>query len=363
MLEERLGKYPQALRWAARGIRIVKDLAGNDAAMESAELAAWYAKVLQAAGRSRAAINWSEQAIEQATAVGDRAALCLAYDVLDWAKSSIGESTGGAYYRLALEIAEETGDLYAQATLLNGLGVRRVLRRPWTEALEFNQRAHDLYVAIGDVPSSEVSAMNIAEIYCERGNLEEAESILRGSLRVWRASGYRYFIADCLKYLGRVVTRAMRFDEALGMFDTALELFADVGAEEERVEVMVRTAECQVFMGTREEALKTMELVRAKMSGTEVATSMMPLVFRTEGYALAQLGRLDAATAGVRREPRPRSCAGRRSRGCARTPRLDTTRGGHRCGHPDGVARRARCDLRAARGRDLGGDTAGSGCL
>ena len=138
--------------------------------------------------------------------------------------------------------------------------------------------------------------MNIAEIYCERGNLEEAESILRGSLRVWRASGYRYFIADCLKYLGRVLTRAMRFDEALGMFDTALELFADVGAEEERVEVMVRTAECQVFMGHAEEALKTMELVRAKMAGTEVASSMLPLVFRTEGYALAQLGRFDSAT-------------------------------------------------------------------
>jgi len=296
VLEERLGKYPQALRWAARGIRIVKDLAGNDAAMESAELAAWYAKVLQAAGRSRAAINWSEQAIEQATAVGDRAALCLAYDVLDWAKSSIGESTGGTYYRLALEIAEETGDLYAQATLLNGLAYGAFYEGRWTEALEFNQRAHDLYVAIGDVPSSEVSAMNIAEIYCERGNLEEAESILRGSLRVWRASGYRYFIADCLKYLGRVLTRAMRFDEALGMFDTALELFADVGAEEERVEVMVRTAECQVFMGHAEEALKTMELVRAKMAGTEVASSMLPLVFRTEGYALAQLGGFDAAT-------------------------------------------------------------------
>ena len=189
------------------------------------------------------------RAIEQAKAVGDRAALCLAYDVLDWAKSSVGESNGGAYYRLALEIAEETGDLYAQATLLNGLGVRRVLRRPMDRGPGVQPARADLYVAIGDVPSSRVSAMNIAEIFCERGNLEEAESMLRRLAA--GVAGVRLPILHrrLPEVPGTPRTRAMRFDEALGMFDTALELFADVGAEEGRCRGDGPKAECQVFMG------------------------------------------------------------------------------------------------------------------
>ena len=122
ILEEALGRDPQALRWATRARRILEGVSSPEAATELARLTSWYAEMLQIAGSSKAAITWSERAIEQARSVGDGVALSKAYDTLDWAKFAVGESTGGRYLRLALEVAEQLGDLQAQANVLNGLG-------------------------------------------------------------------------------------------------------------------------------------------------------------------------------------------------------------------------------------------------
>ena len=51
-LEEKLGKYPQALRWAARARRTLEGSEGPDALRQMARTSAWYATVLQAEGRN-----------------------------------------------------------------------------------------------------------------------------------------------------------------------------------------------------------------------------------------------------------------------------------------------------------------------
>ena len=89
--------------------------------------------LLQAEGRSRAAIEWAERAIAHAESIGDRKALGLAYSVLDWAKLTLGESTGGKFWRQALELAEETRDLERQAHVLNSLGYAAFYEGRWDE--------------------------------------------------------------------------------------------------------------------------------------------------------------------------------------------------------------------------------------
>ncbi len=51
-LEEKLGNYPQALRWAARARKAVADSTGPEAARQAAQSTAWYATVLQAEGKN-----------------------------------------------------------------------------------------------------------------------------------------------------------------------------------------------------------------------------------------------------------------------------------------------------------------------
>jgi tetratricopeptide (TPR) repeat protein len=299
VLEDALGRNPQALRWATRARKILEAIPGPEAAVQLAQLLSWYAEALQFGGHSRAAIVWSERAIEQAKSVGDRDALWLAYDTLDWAKFTVGESTGGRNLLLGLEIAEETGNLRAQARVLEGLGYLGYYEGRWTEALEFYERACAAYEATGDPVNPANARMNIAEIYCERGDLGEAETILHDSLHVWQASGHRYFVATCLTMLARVMVRASRFDEALTLFDRALAIYADVAAPQEHAEAVARAAECRVLMGEPERALELTDEARAKIEGADASGQAIPLIHRTRGYALAQLGRWEDAHAAL----------------------------------------------------------------
>ena len=295
ILEEALGRNPQALRWATRARRILEGVSSPEAATELARLTSWYAEMLQIAGSSRAAITWSERAIEQARSVGDGGALSKAYDTLDWAKFAVGESTGGRYLRLALEVSEQLGDLWAQANVLNSLGFFAYFEGRWTEALDFYDRSRVISTKVGDPLMPANQACNMAEIYCERGNLDDAEGLLRDSLPVLRAGGRRVFLGYGLMFLGRVAARGHRFDEALAMFDEARALFAEVGAPEEIVEVTARTAECRTFMGDGEEALDLTDEALARAGRSDTEGPSLPLVHRTRGYALAQLSRLGEA--------------------------------------------------------------------
>jgi class 3 adenylate cyclase/tetratricopeptide (TPR) repeat protein len=297
ILEEILGRYPQALRWATRSRRSLEAISGAEAESELAQTMSWYANLLWAAGRSRSAITWCERAIDQAKKIGDHEALWEAYRVLDMAKQTIGESTGGQHCLLGLEDAEKVGDVKAQASFLNSLGFIAYYEGRWSDALEFNERAATIFEAVGDPINPELEAMNNAEIYLERGDLAEAEARLRETLPVWRASAYRYFLASCLALLGRVTARAGRFEESLLVLDEALSIFADVGAEVEAVDTLARKAECLVLMGDANDALTLVDEVWEQAEGGDASGPSTSLLHRTRGYALTRLGRFDEARA------------------------------------------------------------------
>jgi tetratricopeptide (TPR) repeat protein len=157
--------------------------------------------------------------------------------------------------------------------------------------MNFYERARSAFETIGDLVTSQAVAGNIAEILAERGRYAEAETILRDSLGIWRAAEYRYFLAGCLSDLGRVAARTHRFDEALAMLDEAFTLFVDVGAEEEVVDVVARTAECRTLMNEGAAALQLVEEAEAKMRGTDAAALSGASLERIRGYALLQTGR------------------------------------------------------------------------
>ena len=59
-VEEKLGQYPEALRWVERAREALEGEQGPDAARQAAQASAWYATVLQAQGRSAEALQWAE---------------------------------------------------------------------------------------------------------------------------------------------------------------------------------------------------------------------------------------------------------------------------------------------------------------
>lgn len=293
-IEEKLGRYPQALRWATRARNVLCDAAAPDAARQRAQISAWYATVLQAEGRNADAARWARRAAEQAEAAGDRQALARAYNIIDRCNVALGRPTG-EYWLPALRIYEDLGDLVGQARILGNLGFGAFYEGRWDEALDFYERCREVSLRAGNLSFATQVADNIAEILCERGQYDEAEAILTDSLRVWRASGYSFFLGACLEYLGRVMSRTGRFQDALEVFDESRAAYLHVGAQEDTVLIDARIAECRVLMGEGETALKLAEEVISPVSASAEGDIATPLLQRVRGYALAQTGDLEGA--------------------------------------------------------------------
>ena len=215
-LEEKLGKYPQALRWAARARKALAAVTGADAALQAARSTAWYATVVQAQGRNADAVRWAERAIAEAKAVDDPDALGAGYYVKGWAYAALGKEGWEPLVQLSLAAYQRSGDRVKQAVILSNVGVVCQGEGRWDEAMDYYERGRDASLKIGDAFNAAVARMNVSEILADRGEWVEAETILLDVLPLWRASKYRYFLGACLSLLGRVALRAGRADDALG---------------------------------------------------------------------------------------------------------------------------------------------------
>lgn len=288
-IEEKLGRYSQALRWATRARRALERLEGLEAARERAQQSAWYATVLQAQGRSRDAVAWAERAIAEATAAGDLDALARAYNALDWSNLQLGRPTGDAWPR-ALAIYEEQGDLAGQARILSNLGMEAFYAGRWDEALGFAERGRDIELRIGNFVGAATDASNIAELRCEQGAYDEAEAQLRDALRVARAAGHRWGVGLATSILALVLARTGRFDDALDLFAQAASELNAIGATEDALLNDARLAECHVLTGDAAAALRIVaDTLRegAAPGGISMAVSQLE---RIRGYALIQTG-------------------------------------------------------------------------
>ena len=140
-----------------------------------------------------------------------------------------------------------------------------------------------------------VQMNNEAEILSDQGHLDEATPLFDDWLRACRASGYAFGVGVALSNLGRVAARASRFDDAHGLFDDALEQFAELGSERFANETRARLAECLVLEGSHARALELGLACREAAAKSPVG-GLEALIERNVGYALCQGRRREEAT-------------------------------------------------------------------
>jgi tetratricopeptide (TPR) repeat protein len=201
----------------------------------------------------------------------------------------------GEYWQRALTIYEELGDLVGQVLILTNLGVGAFYGGRWDDALAFYGRGRELSDRIGDIVGVAVLADNAAEILIEQGRLDEAEAGLRDSLKFWKASEYRYFKGQCLRFLGVVLARTERFDEAMPLFEESRSELEHLGAIADLLLTEARMAESFVVRGRSEEALGIVTQALSRTDAGEGANMATPLLERIRGYALTQMGDREAA--------------------------------------------------------------------
>jgi tetratricopeptide (TPR) repeat protein len=291
-VEEKLGNYAEALRWTDQARTILQGLQGPEAARQSARLDAWYATVLQYAGRTTEALDWAERAVTEAEAANDPEALGEACWVMGWVCGDLRKEGAQSSMQRSLEAFQRTGNVVRQAGVLGSLGVVCQWEGLWDEATSYYERGRVANLKVGNTVGAALQRINTAEILVDRGEWAEAEALLLETLPLWKASQYRYHLALCLSLLARVSLRLDRTDEALSRLEEAKANYLHVGADEEIPAVEARIAECRVVMGQLDIALELVRGLLGRASDSNGVARVAPLLERIQGHALLAQGDL-----------------------------------------------------------------------
>ena len=298
-LRRREGRLPQALRTLTRALRDVAGVDLPEAQELAARICSSYAAVRQDQGRQHDAIRWANEAIARASSVDAPDVLANAYQYLDRASISLGCYDHEHKVHEALAIWERLGNLTGQAGVHNQLGIRAFYLGDWRDALRHYGKAREILERAGDHFWAAIAAINIADIYVDQGHLSEAEDLARQSRRVFRAAETAGMTAAASATLARVAARAGRFDEALELFAEAAAGFSEDGEQLYLVETEARRLECLLWQGEAEAALQGAQEVLARAAGADTGT-VLPLLYRVCGWALAQQGEVASAQSAFR---------------------------------------------------------------
>jgi len=302
-MEEKLGKYELAKQWALQGRATLQALDSPDAKREAAQAGAWYAILLQYEGKTNEALDWAERVVAEAEAADDANALGDAYFVIGWAHGELGKEGGFPFMQRSLEAYQRSGNRGRQADVLSTLGVVCQWEGRWDDALTYYEQGRNESVKVGDSVGAALTHVNMAEILTDRGEWAEAETLLLGTLPLFKASAWRYYLGACLSYLGRVSLCLGRLDEAMTRLEEAKACFLHVGAEEQVPAIDARIAECQLAMGNVDAAIEIATGLLARAGESNGVARVASLLDRVHAHALLKQGDLwgarDALDAGL----------------------------------------------------------------
>jgi class 3 adenylate cyclase/tetratricopeptide (TPR) repeat protein len=288
-------RFSQALALVTRALHRLEPVPGDDAAVQRAELLAWYAHLRQEQGRHDDALRVGRRAIEAAEAAGATGALAHALRILDWIHAQRGEMDLAVHSHRALALYEQLDDLPNQAGVRNNLGGFAYWAGRWDEASDHYRRAQLLDERTGDVLGAAFTRNNLAEILADQGRLDEATELLRTARRTFRASGYTAGVAYVRMNLGRVAAHAGRLDEAGDLLRRALEEHRAVGAGASAVETEARLAEVALLAGDDDAAAVAADALLRRTRADEGVAAVVPLLHRIRGALHLRAGRPSAA--------------------------------------------------------------------
>ena len=295
-IADRLGKPASSLRRLTRALTILEDVSSRDAIAQRAHLSAYYAAVRAGQGRATDAIRWAERAITEAEAVGELEALANAHYMIAWTKVDRGELGQADHFERALSIFEELGNVRRQGDVLTYYGAMAYWEGRWRQAIELYEGGRDRSQRAGDTEGVAIASLNIAEILSDQGRLDEAEGPARDALRVFRASHYPELISAAASFLGRILSRARRHEEAAPLLAEALRLREESSGHLLQVAALGFIAEDQVRRGDADAALASVEQAHDRAASIGGAGVYEPMLLRVRGEAYLLRGDLDQAT-------------------------------------------------------------------
>jgi len=307
-VEQRRGRYSNALRRATLGLHALNSATGPEASALRARLEARYAVCRVTQGRYADARRWAERALHEAEATNELYAKAEAHLVLHSADLWSAAPEVEQHLVTALHLFEQLGDLSGQAHAVNNLATRRAYAGQWPEALPMFARAADSFRRVGDASNAANADYNRGDVLVRQGRYDEALPLLQETLRVARAVGDEELVALVQREQGRAKSRAGDVESGLRLLEQARVQLTKLGEPQEVVETDVAAAEAHLVAGRADQALALIERALSEAASLK-AVALLPYAHRVEAAALLAKGDLAraraAAAAGLRQSSSP----------------------------------------------------------
>jgi tetratricopeptide (TPR) repeat protein len=179
------------------------------------------------------------------------------------------------------------------------LGVIAYYENDWDETINRYREASDRLRQVGMLNNAALSEANLGEVLVNQGRLDEAESVLRGALRVMLASGFD-MVNFARMQLGRLLMARGEFAEAEEQLRAGFDQWSAARSTVWQAnEVSIYLADCLVRSGRPLQGLEALErLSGADQDEVEIFGAAIAAV---AARALIDLGRLDEARATISR--------------------------------------------------------------
>jgi class 3 adenylate cyclase/tetratricopeptide (TPR) repeat protein len=290
---ERAGAFSMALRELTTARRLIKDLDSRAARQTRAQLASFTAMIRFGQEHYRDAFEKAQAAIQQARSAGNRAALAEALYTAGSAQQAIGEGDTSHIYE-ALAIYEELGDLSREANVRGNLGCADFVVGKWDEALDWFKSQREICLRAGNVAAAAAASSNIGEILVKRRQFDEAEPILRDTIRVMRASEFNDGAAYAEIQLARMLIELGKAGDAEQMMARVAAEFTKIGQALSVLEAVLVQSLAKTAAGDAEAALRLID--KAAGAVGEDARLFQPQIAEARSKALAAIGNNQEAT-------------------------------------------------------------------
>ncbi|RKT55314.1 ATP-binding protein [Saccharothrix australiensis] len=202
----------------------------------TARLAEPLQRHLDQGGRHSDALAVLDHVRDAARAAGDRPAEGAALYHLGVAYLRLGRHEDARrHHRLALDVCRRAGDRLGEAGALNNLGNLYERLGRYDEALEHYREALAIADGLGFAKGRAIVLTNLGVVHTRLGDHDRARRDLGEALSLFADPGGR---ARALGNLAEVHRLGGRTDEALPLFDRALELARGIGARGIETEVL-----------------------------------------------------------------------------------------------------------------------------
>lgn len=286
------GAFPSALRELTTAKRLIEDLDSRAARKTRAKLDSFTAMIRFAQEHFHDALEQAQTAIEQARSAGNRDALAEALYTAGSAQQAIGEGDTRNILE-ALTIYEELGDLSQEANVRGNLGCADFIVGRWDEALEWFNSKREICLRAGNVAAAASAASNIGEILGKRRRFDEAEPILRDTIRVMRASEFNDGADYAEIQLARILIERGEAEKAERMMDRVVAEFTKIGQALSALEAVLVQSLAKTYAGEPAAALVLLDSAAGAVG--DDARLFEPQIAEARSRALAALGRIGEA--------------------------------------------------------------------